>query len=155
LLFQLYLAAEVVLKYPSAYFDEPLTYQYEKELKPEFGSSEAEKKLYTPGTVTIENSINFMKGFIKITRYLDEKYGFKSVDIIKRNISKYSYPVLSIQRDKGLKRFLRYIKELNKLDFNITIYYYIYVITLIIFGKGICDEGIRIIKRLLGKTPKL
>jgi len=155
LLFQLYLAAEVILKYSSAYFNEPLTCQYDKELKPEFGSSAAEKKFYTPGIVTIENSVNFMKGFLKITEFLDKKYNFNSAEIIKKDISKYSYPVLSIQRDKGLKTFLRYVKELNKLGFNITIYYYIYIIALIFLGKRICDSLIQIIKNILGKTPKL
>lgn len=155
LLFQLYLAAEALLKYPSAYFDEALTEQYEKELKPMFGSSEKEKKLYTPGTVTIENSINFMKGFVKIAEYLDKKYNFNSTEIIKRDISKYAYPVLSIQREKGLKEFLRYVRELNKLGFNITIYYYLYTIALILFGKRVCDNIIKIIKKILGKTPEL
>ncbi len=155
LLFQLYLAAEVVLKFPSAYFDEPLTNAYEKELKPEFGSSEAEKKFYTPGAITIENSINFMKGFLKIADYIDKKYNFNSAEIIQWDISKYSYPVLSIQRDKGLKEFLRYVKELNKLGFNITIYYYIYIIALILFGKKFCDYSIFFIKKILGKTPEL
>lgn len=155
LLFQLYLAAEVVLKYPSAYFDEPLTQQYEKELKPEFGSSEAERKFYTPGTVTIENSINFMKGFLKIAGYLDKKYNFYSAVIIQKDISKYSYPVLSIQREKGLKEFFRYVKELNKLSFNITIYYYVYVVALALFGKKSCDNLITMIKKILGRTPRL
>lgn len=155
LLFQLYLAAEITLKYPSAYFDEPLTQQYEKELKPLFGSAETEKKLYTPGTVTIENSFNFMKGFLKIAGYLDEKYNFNSLRIIKKDISKYSYPILSIQRDRGLKEFLKYINRLNKLGFNITIYYYVYIIALILFGKRICDKMIRIVKKILGRTPKL
>ena len=147
--------AEIVLKYSSAYFDEPLTQQYEKELRPLFGTAEAEKDIYTPGTVTIENSLNFMGGFLKIAEYLDKKYNFNSVEIIKKDISKYSYPVLSIQREKGLADFVRYIKKLNRLDFNVTIYYYIYAIALILFGKKVCDRVIRIIKKILGKTPKL
>lgn len=155
LLFQLYLMAEIVLKYPSAYFDEPLTLQYEKELKPMFGTAEKEKNFYTPGAVTVENSLNFMKGFLKITEFLDRKYNLNSTKIIKKDISKYAYPVLSIQREKGLKVFLGYIQELNKLGFNITIYYYLYAFFLILFGKKICDSVILIIKEILGKTPRL
>jgi hypothetical protein len=155
LLFQLYLASEVVLKHPSAYFDEPLTLEYEKELKPEFGSSESEKHLYTPGTVTVENSVNFMKGFLKIAGYLDNKYDFDSKTAIKKDISKYSYPVLSIQRDKGIINFLGYVKKLNQLGFGTTIYYYAYVVALIILGKRICDKLIYILKKILGKTPQL
>lgn len=155
LLFQLYLAAEAALKYPTAYFDEVLTEQYERELNPSFGSSKTEKGLYTPGEVTVTNSLNFMKGFIKIATFLDKKYGFNSAQKMIRDISKYSYPVLSIQREKGLRVFWGYVRGLSGLGFNCTIYYYLYVSLLLIFGKKFCDWGIRTIKKILGKTPKL
>lgn len=155
LLFQLYLAAEVCLRHRAAYFDVVLTRQYEKELRPFFGTAGAEKNLYTPGAVTMKNSLNFLKGFFKITAYLDRKYNFNSTKIIKKDMSKYFYPALAIQRNKGIKFFFKYVFELNRLGFNITFYYYLYVIFLVLFGKRICDEGIRIIKNILGKTPKL
>ncbi|MDQ7083788.1 MAG: glycosyltransferase family 2 protein [Sulfurovum sp.] len=154
LLFQLYLLAEVSLQYDCAYFDVPLT-QAKEEGLPFFGNSESEKALYTPGVITIENSINFLKGFVQITSFIDTKYHLKSTPKIKRDMSKYFYHNLSIQRDKGLKEFFRYISELNKLGFNITIYYYIYLISLTLFGKKICDSIIVFLKRILGKTPKL
>jgi len=154
LLFQLYLLAEVALKYECAYFDTPLT-QAKEEGVPFFGNSESEKGLYTPGTITIENSLNFLKGFFKITQFIDSKYNLKSTNKIKTDMSKYFYPSLAIQREKGLKEFFRYVKELNKIGFNITIYYYIYLVSLTLFGKKICDSTIVLLKRLLGKTPRL
>ncbi len=155
LLFQLYLVGEVTLKYPSAYMNEPLTEQYERELSPFFGNSDAEKKLYTPGTVTIDNSINFMTGFSKITEYIDRKHGLDSTALIKKDISKYSYPVLSVQRERGVRTFFLYVKKLNALGFNCTPYYYIYVLSLVLFGKKFCDGAIKFIKNVLGRTPKL
>ena len=154
LLFQLYLLAEVALHYECAYFDTPLT-QGREEGVPFFGSSETEKDLYTPGTITIENSINFLKGFFKITEYIDKKYNLNSTEKIKKDMSKYFYPSLAIQREKGLKEFFRYTKELNKIGFNITIYYYIYIVILVLFGKKNCDSIIVLLKKMLGKTPKL
>src|SRR6516165_5089407 len=88
LLFQLYLLGEVVLRHPSAYFDEPLTQQYDEGV-PSFGTAEAEKGLYTPGTITIDNSINFLKGFFKITGVLDGKHGVDCTPAIKKDMSKY------------------------------------------------------------------
>jgi len=41
-------------------------------------------------------------------------------------MSKYSYPVLAIQRNKGRKQFNEYARELAKLGFNKSIYFYIY-----------------------------
>ncbi len=154
LLFQLYLMAETVLKNKSAYFDEPLTRGYEGGI-PEFGSSKSEQSFYTPGTVTVENSLNFLRGFFKITQFMDKKYGFDSTPDIKKDMSKYFYPSLAIQRNKGLKVFLDYVSQLNKIGFNRSIYYYIYVTALIVLGKSVCDNIIRILKNLLGKTPKL
>ncbi|MCL4546616.1 MAG: glycosyltransferase [Deltaproteobacteria bacterium] len=154
LLFQLYLLAEVALKYECAYFDTFLTQAMEEGV-PFFGNSESEKELYTPGTITVENSLNFLKGFFKITNYIDKKYNMNSTKRIKIDMSKYFYPSLAIQREKGLKEFLRYVKGLNGMGFNITIYYYIYLIALIIFGKKNCDGAIVLLKKILGKTPKL
>lgn len=154
LLFQLYLLAEVALKYDCAYFDTPLT-EAKEEGVPFFGNSESEKNLYTPGTITVENSLNFLNGFFKITRFIDDKYKLDSTQKIKTDMSKYFYPSLAIQREKGFKEFFRYVKELNKIGFNCTIYYYIYLIALIILGKSICDKVIVTLKSFLGKTPKL
>lgn len=154
LLFQLYLLAEVSMNYDCAYFDTPLTQALEEGV-PFFGNSESEKGLYTPGTITIENSLNFLKGFFKITGFIDSKYKLNSTDKIKIDMSKYFYPSLAIQREKGLKEFFRYVKELNKIGFNITIYYYIYVMALVMFGKKNCDSMIVFLKKILGKTPKL
>jgi glycosyltransferase involved in cell wall biosynthesis len=153
LLFQLYLLAEVCLKYPSAYFDIPLTQQYD-EGTPEFGSSKNEQGI-TPGKITPENSLRFLKGFFIITKYIDDKYSLKSTERIKLDMSKYFYPSLAIQRDNGLIVFLKYVKELNKIGFNVSFYYYVYIIGLSILGKKICNNIIRILKNLIGKTPKL
>jgi abequosyltransferase len=154
LLFQLYLLAEITLKHRSAYCDILLTQQYEGGI-PYFGSSDVEKNHYTPGTVTIQNSINFMSSFFKITQYMDDKYLFQSTKLVKLDISKYSYPVLSIQRSKGYIDFIKYFMELNKLGLNNTVYYFIYFFGLLILGKKNCDKVIRLIKKILGRTPRL
>ena len=154
LLFQLYLVAEVCLKYRSAYFNEPLTQRYD-EGSPEFGNAPSEKGLYTPGSVTLDHQLNFMRGYFKITKYLDEKYKINSTPLVKADMSKYLYHGLATQRDKGISVFLKYVKGLNSIGYNCTMYYYIYVFLLIILGKKICDSGIRIIKKILGSTPRL
>jgi abequosyltransferase len=154
LLFQLYILSEVALKYQCAYFDTPLTQAKEGGI-PFFGSSESEKGLYTPGDITINNSINFLKSFFKITKFIDKKYSLSSTAIIKKDMSKYFYPSLAIQKHRGLKEFYKYIKELGKIGFNCTIYYYIYIIMLVFFGKNICDGAIVLLKRIIGRTPRL
>lgn len=157
LLFQLYLLAEICINHPSAYFHTPLTaISKHKRHKPMFGSSEKEKAFYTPGDITIENSINFMKGFFKISDFIDNKYKADSSAFFRTEISKYSYPVLAVQRKDGINNFIKYNKRLRKeIEINSTFYYYIYFIALIVFGEKFCDFVIISIKKILGKTPRL
>lgn len=154
LLYQLYILAEICMKYKSAYYDKPFT-QFIDGGIPFFGNSDAEKHLYTPGTITVDNSVAFMKNFFVITEYMDKKYGLDSTSFVKRDLSKYSYPILSIQRKKGRKVFKEYSSRLKELGINCTAYYYIYYWALFLFGERFCDCCIRTIKKVLGKTPSL
>lgn len=70
-------------------------------------------------------------------------------------MSKYSYPVLAIQRNKGRKQFKMYARELAKLGFNKSIYFYIYYWSLFLFGTRFNDTMIRTLKKIIGRRPKL
>lgn len=155
LLYQLYLQAEVCMNHKAAYYATPITMQVDEESIPYFGSSKTEQHLYTAGTVTLNNSIQFMQQFLKITEYMDKKYDIHSTEYYQRDISKYSYPVLAIQRKRGRKEFRKYHKQLKGIGMNQTIYYYIYYYGLLIFGEQFCDTVIRIIKKICKGTPKL
>ena len=156
LLMQLYLLAEVVLKYPSAYFDEPFTQQYASH-EHNVGDVmfDREKNTFVPRRPTLDISLNFLKSFSLITEYIDKQYQINSTDLIKKDMSKYFYPSLAVHRDEGLRFFMNYVRELNKLGFNSSYYYYIYVILLTLLGKRVCDWGIYQLKKLLGSTPRL
>ena len=86
---------------------------------------------------------------------MDEKYNIHSTEYVKRDISKYAYPVLSIQRKRGRKEFAAYHGRLKELGLANTFYYYVYYWGLYLFGENMCDKIIRNIKRILGKTPEL
>jgi abequosyltransferase len=107
LIYQLYLLAELTLNHPSAYCSIPLVIQ-DDNLRgtPLFGSSEIEKELYKPGEITVESSLTFIDGHFKITSYIDEKYKLESTKNLKRNFSKYSFPIMSFQRGRGRKVLL-------------------------------------------------
>lgn len=154
LLFQLFIQAEICMKYPSAYYSEPFTQMYDGGV-PYFGNSEAEKNLYTPGTVTIDNSVNFVEKYFVLTRFMDQKYGFDSTSFVKKDMSKYSYPILSIQRKNGIKIFKEYDKRLRNLGLDCTGYYNLYYFLLLLLGEKSCDWGIRFIKKVLKRTPHL
>lgn len=156
MLIQLYLLAEVVLRYPSAYFDEPFTQQYASH-KHNVGDVmfDREKKKYVPRRPTLDISMNFLKSFALITEFIDRTHKINSTEIIKKDMSKYFYPSLAVHRNSGLRFFFNYVRELDKLGFNSSIYYYVYVFLLTVLGKRVCDWGIWHLKKMLGSTPRL
>jgi len=156
LLYQVYLMAQVCLRYDSVYCDIPITHAVQtfRGDKPMFGNAEAEKSRFTPGTVSHDNSINFTKAYFEVTAYLDRQYGTNLTTRVRHDLSKYSYPFLSIQRKRGIASFLRYAKRLEKeVGFGCTSYFHLYKWALVLFGERICDRLIGAIKRTLGHTP--
>ncbi|CEN44700.1 conserved hypothetical protein [Capnocytophaga canimorsus] len=133
LLYQLYLLAEVTRRYPSGYFHSPITQAVEGGT-PFFGSSEIEKDLYTPGSITVQNSLNFMNWYLKIINHISEKYRDNTSEIITLNMSKYSYPVLAIQRNKGRKIFKKYAYELKKMGYGKKLLF-LYLLLVIIYTR--------------------
>lgn len=154
LLYQLYIQAEICIKYPSAYYNVPITEAYEGG-EFFFGSSENEKKLYTPNKHTVAGEVNFISSFFKITKYIDEKYGYNSTEIVLMDMSKYSFPMLALVSENGKKNLNEYYKELNKLGFGVTKYFIIYYMGLYCFGPSVCRKLVRFIKKICGKTPHL
>lgn len=156
MLMQLYYLAEAVLKHPSAYLDIPFTQQY---LSHEHNKKDVmfdrEKKQFMARKPTLDISLKFLNSFSMITEDIDRTHGLNTTAKIKKDMSKYFYPSLAVHRNSGPVFFLRYVKELNKLGFNSSIYYYIYVFLLLILGKKTCDWGIFQIKQFLGRTPQL
>lgn len=156
LLYQIYLMAQVCLEHESIYCDFPIVQSVQSFRKdqPNFGNSTAEKNRYTPGQITQDNSINFTKAYFELTNYLDKLHGTQLTYRVKIDLSKYSYPFLSIQRKRGIRSFLNYAKRLEtEVGFGCTPYYYFYKWGLVVFGEKFCDSLIMTIKNTLGYTP--
>jgi len=156
LLYQVYLMAQVCLDSESIYCEFPVVQAVQsfRDDKPMFGASEAEKSRYTPGTVSQDNSVNFTKAYFELTAYLDKQRGTRLTNRVRRDLSKYSYPFLSIQRKRGIGPFLQYAKRLDtEVGFGCTPYYSLYKWGLVLFGEKICDRLIVSIKKAFGYTP--
>jgi O-antigen biosynthesis alpha-1,2-rahmnosyltransferase len=156
LLYQVYLMAQICLDHHSIYCDFPVAQAVQsfRDDKPMFGSSEAEKSRYTPGSVSQDNSINFTKAYFEVTKFIDEQRGTELTGRVKTDLSKYSYPFLSIQRKRGIIPFLKYAKRLEReVDFGCTAYYFIYKWGLALIGEKLCDRLILRVKNALGYTP--
>lgn len=154
LLLQLYLLIPVAMQNNCAYYPQPLVRQYTGGV-PMFGTAKAEKKLYTPGTRTTESSVRFLSGLFTIAAWADVAYGLKFTEKFRQDLSKYSFPLLAIQRDKGLLPFIKYLWQLRSLHLSRTIYYHIYYLSLLLFGRDFCERVIRWLKNSLGRIPQL
>ena len=99
--------------------------------------------------------MNFMNSFIKIAKFIDDKYHLKSVKYIKKDMSKYSYPVLAYMMRKSRLDMLGVAWEYVKGGMGNSLYFYIYILALLVFGTAICDKAIVVIKHRLGHTPQL
>lgn len=155
LLYQLYIMAEICLKHPSAYFNEPITESLPGQTEFYFGTSEKEKGFYEPNKISVRGSTNFIASFLKITRYMDVKYSLESTRYVQRDMSKYSYPILSYLMNRSRLEMVKFAKELYKIGLGGTIYFYIYIIGLLVFGEKFCDKVILLLKKKLGYTPQL
>ena len=156
LLYQVYLMAQTCLQHASIYCEIPVTHAVQSFRldKPMFGSSDAEKDRYTPGAITHDNSLNFTKSYFEVTNYLDGLHGTNITKLVLIDLSKYSYPFLSIQRKRGVIRFLKYASRLqNEVGFGCTPYFHLYKWSLVIIGEKYCDLIIGFIKKKLGYTP--
>jgi abequosyltransferase len=158
LLYQIYLMSQVCLKHDSIYCDIAITHAVQsfRGDKPMFGNADVEKSRFTPGTVSHDNSINFTKAYFEVTAYLDKQHGTNLSQRVRIDLSKYSYPFLSIQRKRGINSFLHYAKRLEtEVGFGCTAYFHFYKWVLVLLGERVCDRMIGLIKRTLGHTPNL
>lgn len=153
LLFQLFLLAEVCLNYPAAYCNTPVV-EGVGDGTSYFGTNKKETGLYTPG-VLVTNNMNFIRGFFKITNYIDAKHNINSTKIINNELSKYSFPLMSFSRGLGRKYFKEHCQKLRDIELDHTIYFNIYYYGLLIFGEKFCKNVILLIKKILGRRINL
>lgn len=158
LLYQCHLVLEIALHEETVYSDIPVVVAWQsfREDNANHGAASADKGRYVPGTITPDNSINFSKGFFEIAKAFDAAHGSSVTKAIREDLSKYSYPFLSIQRKRGALEFVKYaIRLARETGLNATWYYYLYALGLLVLGERACDKIILAIKRKLGYTPRL
>lgn len=156
LLYQIYLAAEVIRRYPSAYSRILISKQLPNE-KHFFGDSKEEKELYKVGLNGVQDRLNFVSWYMKIIDYLENKYKDGTGKRMKHYMSKYSFSIIGCGRRKYLdfKTFNQYCGELKKIGYDSSVYFYIYYIGYLVLGAPGFVSIIRFLKKIIGHRPKL
>lgn len=154
LLYQLYLVGLILARHSVIFTPEIIALRRDG-TPPDFGNSEIEKERFVPGDQTPDSSISFIKGMLLIADFIEKKTKLDVYKIILSDISRYCYPILSIQSTRPLKIFLKYVFELAKLGLWRSPFFYAYFFSLLLFGPARVDSLIIFIKNRLGYTPKL
>ena len=154
LLYQLHLVLRILLEKNGLFLPEIVTL-YRTGGTPDFGNSEAERGKFTPTEQTPESSVHFVEGMLKIARVGEKETGTKCFHPILRDISNYSYPILSIQSKRSLPVFIKYGFQLAGLGFWNNRYFWAYFMSLLVLGEKRMNALIVFIKRRLGYTPTL
>lgn len=158
LLYQVWLMAHVTMNHMAINYPVPFVFSKQswRSGSAAFGSSINENSIYTAGAISINNSINFIQSFRHLAVDLDVIYSTNFESSLLADLSRYSYPILSIHASSGKINFLYYTSRLESICPFIkqTYYYHIYKLSLFVIGPRLCDFLIRRIKRLIG-TPVL
>ena len=154
LLYQIYLIANILTEW-NGVFSPEIVALYRNGGIPDFGNSEAEKGKFVPQTRTIDSSVNFMKGMLDIARYVEKTRHVAIYQNILKDLSNYSYPILSIQAEKPLGEFFRYYLSLIHLGFGRQILFHTYFYSILLLGTRRMDKLIAWGKRKLGHTPSI
>jgi abequosyltransferase len=154
LYFQMYLMAEVCLKYSSGYCNIPIA-QYIGDGVSYFGVNQVEKDYYKPGENAANDLANINKFFV-LTEYIDNKHKINSTIVIKNEFSKYSsYSTMLKYRKMGIKQLFACRKYLISVGLNTSIYFNLYFVGLLFFGAYFCNRLVNIIKKINGGRPEL
>ena len=154
LLYQLYLVGLILAKYSVVFTPEIIALRRDG-IPPDFGNSKKERGNFVPGQQTPDSSISFMKGMLLIANFVEKKTKLNVYKEILADIARYCYPILSIQANRPLKIYIKYIFKLAKLGFWRFPFFYIYFLCLLFLGTSRMDSIIIFIKNKLGYTPKL
>ena len=154
LYYQMYLMAEICLRYPSAYCNIPIG-QYVGDGVSYFGTNEVEKNVFKPG-VNPAKDLEHNKLFFDVTELVDKKNSINSTPLLKKEFAKYaSYPTMARCCRVSKKELKRCRKELIKMGLNDSRYFNIYYYGLLLFGPKNCQKIINLIKKIHGGRPEL
>lgn len=152
LLYQIYLVANILVEWNGVFSPEIVTW-YRNGGIPDFGNSASEKGKFVPRTRTIESSISFMRGMLDIARNVETERHVRIHRPILKDLSNYSYPILSVQADKPVGEFFKYYLALIKLGLGRQPLFHVYFFSILLLGTRRMEGVIAWIKGKLGHTP--
>lgn len=153
LFYQVYLAAELLLRGHGLYIAETIAVCYEG--KPDFGQSSVEQGVFQPGIYTSDARIAMIRGMLDIAAYMDKTHHCCMHKRVLKDLGNYSYCFLVFQATSRFADFWRYYRILGKIGFNRNPLFHLYFWSLALLGKGRCEAIVKFLRSTLKTTPRL
>ena len=153
LYYQVYLAAELLLKGHGLYIADTIAIC--RENKPDFGHSAAEKEKFQPGLYTSNARIVMIQSFLSIATHIDSVHNLKIYPRILKDLGNYSYFFLAFLADSRFPEFFRNYCILGKMGLKRNLMFHLYFWSLALFGKARCEFLIKKLRSNLNATPRL
>ena len=153
LYYQVYLAAELLLKANGLYIAETIAIC--RDGKPDFGQCSAELGRFQPGIYTSEARITMVRSLLDIATYMDDAYHCRLYSRVLKDMGNYSYSFLAFQATLSFADFWSYYRSLGQLGFDRNPLFHIYFWSLALLGKGRCEAVIKFLRSTLSATPRL
>lgn len=154
LLYQLHLVANLLAEMDGLSLPDVLAL-YRTGGVPDFGHSPAEQGKFQPRQQTPESSLEFVRGMLRIAMAAEKRTGLAIYAGILADLSAYSLPLLSIQRTRPMRVFLKYARDLSRLGLGLNPYFITYLLSLTFLGKAGTESIVVRAKRILGSTPAI
>lgn len=154
LLYQQHLVGQILANENGVYLTQILTY-HRLGGTPDFGNSAVEKGRFVPREQNPESSVHFMRGMLTIAMAVEQSTELPVYRPILRDIGNYSYPILSIQAERPGIVFVGYAYALARMGLWRAPLFHVYALGLLLLGRNMCDRLISMIKKHLGRAPKI
>jgi abequosyltransferase len=153
LYYQVYLAAELLLKGHGLYIEQTIAIC--REGKPDFGQSKTEKGKFRPGEYTSDARVAMIRSLLDIAEYIDLAHGCGIRRRILKDLGNYSYYFLAFQANSTFPSFWKYYRTLGDQGFRRNPLFHLYFWSLAVFGKNNCESVIKFLRNKLKATPRL
>ena len=152
LYYQMYITASVLTELKGIAIPEILTLSRDG-IEPDFGNSENEKDIYTPGAITYTARINMLKSMIEIASYIEKEHGVLISQKIKKDIDCYLYPYIRDQYILPIKEYIMFFNQLKSIGLLQSIRPKVYFVLTFIIGRKGMDFLIEVIRKVYGRSP--
>jgi glycosyltransferase involved in cell wall biosynthesis len=151
LYYQMHVTASVLSSRPSVCTPQILVLCRANE-PPDFGHSEKEKGVYTPGRYTIQARLNMVRGALSILEERADARKNGILEAVKQDYANYFYPYLLDQLALPVREYLKLYRGYWRMGFGKYLLFHVYSVGCYILGARRFDGLTRAVRKHLGRN---